>query len=453
MTGRLEASNGAGREKLSLQFVAGYGIGDFAINLGVNLTSIYLLYYFTDVFLIGAAAAGAILMFGRIGMGFIDPFIGMWSDRLETRWGSKRPFLLFGALPLGFCMFALFASPDIPADWRAIYAFVSFTLFFFTMSLINVPYTSLLAVLTTDSRERSLLAGGKVVFAIFGTLIAAGATRPLAGLFESEVIGYRMVGGLYGLFMVAAIVVTFASISEPGKVAAADAIPMKSALKLTKSNRPFLVMSAATFLFQVAMTEMAGMINYFFKYVLLREDLIPIVFTALFIAAAAASPFFVMLSNRTSKKFAYNTGMAILAGALMASYIIGAANIPLVVVFFILAGVGISATFLSPWAMLPDTVEYSQWKTGLRPEGVLFGFFFFSWKLAAAVAGLITGFGLDLIGYIPNTTQTPFTISGLMMLMTLVPAILIIIGMFILSFYPIDERFHKKMLREIRERG
>ncbi len=127
-------------------------------------------------------------------------------------------------------------------------------------------------------------------------------------------------------------------------------------------------------------------------------------------------------------------------------------------VLFVWAGVSVSTVFFSPWAMIPDTVEYSQWKTGLRREGVIYGFFYFSQKLAAACAGFITGVGLTLCGYIQPKfinkiltaqLQSVDTLVGIKILATLIPLALIICGIIFISLFPIDEKMHKELLKKI----
>lgn len=429
--------------------VLGYGAGDFAVQLGLNLAGIYLLYYFTDVFTISAASAGMILLFGRIGLGIMDPIIGGLVDRTRTRWGSKRPFLLWGALPMGLCTVAMFASPDLDPAYRTIYAGFAFTCYILSLSVINVPYSALLASLTGDSRERSVLAGGKVLFAILGTLLAASATKPIAGLFDNEVEGFRAAGIFYACLMVVAVWIAFASVKERIQEERRPSISLKQSVKLIVSNKPFLILAAGNVLFQIALTMMGGMITYLFKYILNAEHVIPFAFLAVFLTAALCTPVFVILSNRISKKFAFNLGMSIMAGALFLTWMIGARSITWTIICFTISGFGMSTMFLSPWAMMPDTVEYSEWKTGIRREGVLFGCFFFFWKLAAAIAGFATGLGLDVVGYIPNAVQTESTIEGMLLLTTIIPAGCIFAGVLILSFYPINEKYYRNMVADI----
>ncbi|MBU2552745.1 MAG: MFS transporter [Proteobacteria bacterium] len=444
------SSLSAGSDRLSVGRKLGYGLGDFSIQTAFNLASFYLLYYFTDVFMIEAAAAGMILMFGRLALGIFDPIVGGLSDRTSTRWGARRPYILFGAAPVGLTTFLLFASPDLTAGSRIWYALGTFILFFTAMSLVNIPYTSLTATLTRDTRERSSLAGYKVVFGILGTLFAAGATKPLAAWFPNEVAGFRAVGALYGLVVAAGLWITFASVQERVGAEAPPRLPFRTSAALVLSNRAFLTLAASTLLFNVAMNIMAALVNYYFKYNLGAENWIPAAFLALFITSALLIPFYVYLSNRFSKRFAYQFGMLIVCGSLVGIYFTGESEIIKTILLLVVCGAGLSAAFLCPWAMMPDTVEYGQWRTGLRREGIVFGCFFFTFKLSAALAGLLAGLGLDLVGYMPHAEQSLKALTGLRLMMSFIPLGLILAGMALLAFYPVDEPTYARITADIR---
>jgi GPH family glycoside/pentoside/hexuronide:cation symporter len=199
----------------------------------------------------------------------------------------------------------------------------------------------------------------------------------------------------------------------------------------------------------VAVNMLAAVVNYFFKYSLNAEGSIAVAFAALFVSAIASIPFFTWLSAKTSKRVAYVVGLGVLAAAEVLIFFFAHAGIGVIIGLFVLAGVGMATVFLSPWSMIPDTVEYAQWKTGLRREGVFYGVFFFSFKLGAALAGFLTGVVLDITGYVPNVTQGPDALLGIRLLLTLVPAALTVVGILVLTAYPIDRAFHGRMIEEI----
>lgn len=439
--------------RLTTAQMMGYGSGDFAIELVINSVIFYLLYYYTDVFLIPSAIAGTIILVSRLLQAMMNPIVGLLSDKTETRWGKKRPFILFTAVPLGLFFFLVFAPAGILTDYKLVYAFISSILFLAAFSFTAIPYTSLASVITHDSRERSLVSAWRMGFALMGSLVAAGATRPLASLFENEAVGFRVTSLLYGILVVIILLITFSSTSEKRivKTGLGPVAGFKD-FALIRKNGPFLLIAISSLFFYMALNTLAATVNYYFKYVLNAEHLIAVAFVALFATAGLAIPLFIAIAEKWGKKNAFLSAAVFFFLVLMTSFFAGIQGIKLTLVILVLSGVGISGIFLFPWSLMPDTVEYMQWKTGVRREGMLYGFFILFFNSSAAMAGLVTGMGLDLSGYIPNVAQDVTAKHGIFLLMTIVPAVSILIGSVLLYFYPIDEEMHLTMVREIRER-
>jgi sugar (glycoside-pentoside-hexuronide) transporter len=429
-----------------------YGIGDFALQLLMNTCGIYLLYFFTDVFIIPAGIAGVILLSSRLAQGFLNPLIGFWSDRMETAWGKKRPFLLFGCVPSGLLFFLLFASPNLTKDIRVIYEFIISILFFFSLSLIAIPYNSLTAVLTNDSKTRARLSAYRMPFAILGTLAAAGATKQLVAIWPEEGTGFRMVAAAYAGIMITFILITFSKVKEKIRGYEDKEKHFLKDLRILLQNRPFLVITTATFSLMLATNIMAAVILYFLKYNLNSEWMIPIAFLSFYIASLASTPLFLRISHRRSKRYAFNLGLGIFAAVLMIAFFIAEAGTHVFILLLVAAGIGGASTSLGPWSMVPDTVEYSEWKFGIRNEGMTYGMFILFLNLSAALAGLIVGFGLEVSGYIPNSTQNPETLISIRLMMSLLPAALIMISMVVMIFYTLDAAMHKQMVDTIHDR-
>ncbi|MCU0844913.1 MAG: MFS transporter [Spirochaetes bacterium] len=447
---------GTAANKLSVGARLGYGAADFGLSLGFNLPSLFLLYYFTDVFFISSASAGLILFFAKIIDAFISPAMGYLSDHTSTRWGRKRPYLLLGALPAAFSMVLLYASPAISQEtWRVAYAMGAFTLFCVLMTILSIPYTALTADLTGDSHERSVLTAYRMFFSIAGTLVGAAATMPLvSALGGGPVQGFRAVGILYAAVMAITILVTFFAVRErtvrPAKDT--DAGALMRDLRAVIENRPFIILTLGVMMHQVALNTMSGVVVYFFKYNLGAENLIPIAFVVLMSGSALSIPFYLRVSRRRGKKFAYNLGMGIMASLSAPIFFFAEMSPALTIALFWLVGFGLGTVYLSPWAMVPDTVEYAQWKTGRRQEGMLYGFFFFSFKLSVAFPGLIVGTVLSLSGYTPAGPQGPEALFGIKALLTFIPFVFVIAGMVLIARFPITTELHRRMVREIHER-
>lgn len=438
-----------GDEAVTREMKLGYGIGDFGANLLFQSVTLYLLFYFTDILAIPAATAGTIFLAAKLWDAVTDPVMGNISDRTRSRFGAKRIYLLIGAVPLGLSFFLLFYGPDLTGSAAVLYSLLVFIFFCTMYTVVNIPYGSLTAVMSRDSQVRAEITGYRMAFALLGTLVVAGVTKPVVGLFTSQALGFRMVGLFFGAAAAVFTLITFFSTAERLKEDRDPASSLKRDLAGVVKNRPFLVLTAATLLQYIALGVIASMVNYFFKYVLPMEYFIPLAFLCLFVTAIAVMPLWVYLSKKFGKIAVFDLGMIILAAALILLYFIRSANIPVLIPVLVLAGVGLSTVYLSPWSMVPDTVEYSEWKLGSRREGTLYGVFYFAQKLAVALAGFICGRGLSVSGYVPNAVQSPGAEQGIRMLMVFVPVIIIAAALLVIRFYTIKAGFHEQMLREI----
>jgi len=431
----------------------GYGVGDFAANVVFQCVTLYLLFFFTDVFMIGAGAAGMIFFISKLWNAVMDPSMGIVADRTHTRWGRNRPFLLFGAVPLGVVFFLLFAAPNLSQTGKVVWALVMFLLFSTAYSLINIPYGALTANMTQDAKERSSLTAFRMMFAIIGTLIVAGGTLPLVGLFSTPVVGFRWVGIIFGALCVAVNIITFASVRERVMPPKDKSMSFVADLKLVARNRPFLIVTVATIVQMMGINIVAAMINYYFKYNLQAESYTPIALLGFFAVAMVALPLWVVVSKKWGKKATFIIGMTILAFVFLALRFVSSGSIWLTIGLLMLGGVGMSTQYLCPWAMIPDTVEYAQLKTGLRREGILYGFFNFAFKFSAALAGVLVGVGLGAFHYVPNAEQHAGALNGISLMMTIIPFALVLLGTILVFFYPITEAKHAQIVAELNEKA
>jgi len=452
--------NSHGDERISISAKLGYGVGDFGANLAFQAILFFLMYYFTDVLGIEAKVAGIIVLASKSWDAVSDPLMGTISDRTNSRWGKKRPYLLFGAVPAGIALMLLFYSPNFSGNAevvmrsRIIWGLLTYILFSTTITIVNVPFAALTAAMTRDSHERSLITGYRMSFGIVGTLVAAGATLPLVVLFggEDPIAGFRTLGLCYGAVLTVVTLVVFGATRE--RVIDIDG-RIEKKMKLSQyaltvvKNRPFMILLVGTLMFMLAMNTVAAVLVYYFKYNLEAEKLIAFANLGIFIPALLAIPLFIFIGKKTSKKFAYNTGMAVVGVILVVLFFFAEKSLVLTFICLVVAGIGLSTNWLSPWAIIPDTVEYSEWKLGIRNEGILYGAFFFVFKLAGALGGFVVGKVLDLVGYVANQPQTDQSLLGIKLLFTLIPVCFIILGIIILSFFPISAKKHQEMIDEI----
>jgi len=413
-----------------------YGVGDFGVNMILQTISFTYLFYLTDIFGLNPALAGLILLVSKTWDAVTDPIMGSLVDRTRSRWGQKRPYLLFGALPLGASLFLMFWNPGLPVQAKFVYALVTFMLFCSAITLVNIPYAALTVSMTPDPVERTGLTSWRMAFAVFG-----GGARGHAGM-----------ALVVGLVATIAIWTTFVGVKER-----VDEKPEK--VKLTRNiravfvNKPFLVIAIATFFIFTGLYVLAAIIKYFFVYSLEMPGQEAIGLGLIFVSAMLYLPLLNLLSRRWGKKQVYVLTMVIFMVGMSGIYFFGN-TIPSLVVLFLICGVGVSAVFLMPWSIVADTIEYSEWRTGIRPEGAIYGYFFFTMKVAAATAGFLVGSVLSGAGYLETTgietvAQPESAVQAIRLLISLIPAGIILIGTLILLGYSLNAERHDQIVKEI----
>lgn len=170
--------------KITLKEKIGYGFGDAAASMFWKLFTMYLMFFYTDIFGISAVVVGTMFLITRIWDAVFDPFVGILADRTQTRWGKFRPYLLWMMIPFGIFGILMFSTPDLRESGKIAYAYITYSLMMMIYSLINVPYASLLGVMTSDGKERTSLATYRMTFAFGGSLLVLGAAEPLGRSFQ-----------------------------------------------------------------------------------------------------------------------------------------------------------------------------------------------------------------------------------------------------------------------------
>lgn len=430
----------------------GFGAGDFAHNLVFHSTLTYLTYFYTDVAGISAASVGIIFLVTRIWDGINDPIMGFIADHTRSRWGKFRPYLLFGAIPMAAILVATFWSPDASVTVKNTYAAASYVLLGMIYTMVNIPYSSLTAVMTLDTQERTVLTSVRMLMSGLGMMSVIIATKPLVDLFPSEKIGYPSVMAIYAIAIVLVNWYTFASVRER-VVEVKKSYPVSRSFRMIGNNTPLLLLGFAAFAGLSALTVRNASIMYYFEYYLGKKDMVPVFFMVTSIPAVLAYLIAPWLSQKYGKK---TTFIAANSGTFISGTILFFCTSDMIAAIFVLstffnffgALVGVMT-----WSMLPDTVEYNQWKTGMRADGVVYSVFSLSQKMAMAAGGGLMGLALAVVGYVPKATQSPEALSGISALFALVPALFGLVSVLLILFYPITTEFYQKILREIAARG
>lgn len=444
--GREPAHAGAG-SRLGMGRIISYGAGDFAFNLSFTFSSLFLLYFYTDVLEINAGTAGLIIMVALIWEGITDPVIGVIANRTKSRWGRYRPYLLFGSIPLALSVAAMFLPLGLTGGALVAYCFVTHLVYRTVFTFVNIPYIALSAQMTQDGDARGQLAAARMLFAIACGLLLASLTLPLAKAFGGGQFGFFLVSVVYSVLASIILFVTFAATREEVTDVDEKHPQLRDMISILRHNRAFLVLLVATVAGLTGYTMSGKALIYYLKYWVGSEAAVTSGLVVTLGAAALAMIPWMMIARRTSKRFVWVAGaMFNLSAYLFILLIAPRAGLALWTPL-VLVGIGNSAFILTVWSMLPDTVEYGEWKTGIRAEGAIFGLIAFSQKVALGVGTGMIGIIMGWIGYVPNQPQSAGTLRGIVLLYGLGPFLLFASGVAAICFYPLAGDTHRRIVR------
>jgi GPH family glycoside/pentoside/hexuronide:cation symporter len=439
---------------LPLKLKIGYGLGEINSSLFWAAIGFWLMNFLTDTAGLAAGLAGAAVMVGKVWDAVIDPLVGALSDRTRSRWGRRRPWLLFGALPFGAAFLAMFCAPRTASQaWLFVWAAGAYVLLCSACSIVVIPYNALLPELSSSFSERTRISGFKMGLGVLGTLIGAGAVLPILGLFPSRADGFMAVGGVFGLLIAASALSPFFAVREPARPQAEAPVRLLSSMAQAFRNRPFVLILSTWALNTVGLTVVTATLVYYFKYILNREGLMSPALACLLLASLAFIPVSVKMSERLGKRGQYLLGMSVVVAAVLFLFAFGhRLGLPWVFATMLLAGAGMSTHYVMPWSILPDALEYGYLRSGKREEGVHYGLLNFVIQVGQAVAGLLVGLVLAGFGYAAGIAQSPLALLGIRLLVGPMTALFFVAGIVVLAFYPISRERYERILEQIRAR-
>ena len=443
-------------ETLTNRVRAGYGIGDYAICLYWSGIGLYLLYFYTDVVGISPILAGWIYALGIGWDAITDPFMGYLAERTKTKMGSYRPFIYYGSIPLALSFVLLFWIP--PFEGTALFLFLILVNLIHRscFTIVSVPYSSLTARITNDSNERTKLTTARMISASFGTLSMSILAFPFIAYFggADEAFGFLWLAIISGLIAIALLSVTVYSVREKVDEIVTSNLPnFVSITKTVATNYPFWIVFGCILILGSTGVMFNKNLIYFVKYGLELHEYQGLILGVSSGASFLSLPFWAYLALKIGKRETWLISMTIAFIGLLLFFYYPIASLNELLILLALIGVGNGAGGVLFWSMLPDTVEYGEWKSGIRTESSLYGFMTFAQKSSIAVAALILGFLLSGIGFEPNQIQSEETISGMKFMMSWIPICGIIISLVLMYFYPISTKFHGELLQRIKERN
>ncbi|MFQ5399688.1 MAG: MFS transporter [Anaerolineae bacterium] len=446
-----------------------YGLGDWGTSAATTARNAFWFVFLTNVVGIDAALAGTAVLVGKIWDGVNDPLVGMLSDRLNTRWGRRRPFLLFGAVPFGLTFFFMFSVPPIQSELGlVVYYSVVFLVFDTLYTLVNVPYSALTPELSDDYDERSNLAGWRIGVSIFAALVTGGTFKLLAenvfgtwygGGTEGIRAGYSLAAALWGVSLALPLLLLFWHIKEPERVPDPDPLRPLQTFKEVFSNRPFRL-GAIIYLLSFATVDviLVVFIRFLIDYVRVDPGVDSLVLAVVMGLAFLTMPLVVKAMRRYGKRETYIASMLLMAVVMVIISQVPPGGQRWVLIAAVFAGLGFGAANVIPWAIVADVVEEDELSTGKRREGLYAGYLVFFRKLASAVAIFIVGHVLSATGFISGTTGSAYIPQPESALLTLrffvgvLPAIMLLLSTLVAWRYPLDRDTYDEIRRQLVER-
>ena len=439
-------------EKLPLRTKLFYGVGDIGNATNNSAFQFFLMIFFTDVALVAPAVASSALLIAKIWDAFMDPLFGWISDKTNSRLGKRSVYLIIGAAPLAISIILVWFIPiGLSNTASFIWITLSFMFFGTLWTITNVPYYALSAELTKDYDERSSLTAYRMVMAVPAYILGAALTPLIANSFSNKQTGYHIVGIIYGILGAIVLWVAVAGIREKSfsPVNSRKSVGLSKELFSVLANRPFVLLLIAFSISNLAFTLTRTFIAYFLTYQMQMESQVPgVMFLMLASVVAALFPW-KMISDKWNKGSAYALGLAIGAIAIGLCFFLPNHSTWMIYGLTIIAGIGFATTWVFPWAMLPDVVDYDHAHTGIYRCGIYFGIWGLTTKISEALGLAISGWVLQLSGYIPNVAQSPSSLMGIRVFFGPVPAALFLVSIPFLIWYPITRASHTEIKNKI----
>lgn len=433
----------------------GWAVGELGIATYVGITMAYLLFYMTQGLGISPVWAGLALLVPRLWDAVIDPFVGAISDRTHSRWGRRRPYLLFGGMTFGIAFALIFQAPvDASEGVKIAYVAALYLLTSTAFTFYDVPYSSMAAEMTPDYGGRTRLIGYKMVAARLGILVAVMGAPLIFNAGETLAGGFAMMGIAAGAWMVATgLYAFFATKHAPQIARQAEPFDIRAEYRALRENRPFLILWTVFLLQNFAIGASSTTLIYLVIFVMkIDPALIGMMVAVGAVSAMLATPLWVRLAHRIGKQRTYFIGLAMAAVMSLPVLFLPPGLPMLLFILLFLAGVGDAATQLCPNAMVPDTVEYDERRTGQRREGAIFGSWLLCRKLGMAAGAFVVSLFLSLFGFAPGAqlgAQSETAMLGIRISYALIPFSLWIAAMLVLRRYTLGEAQFDDIKREI----
>ncbi len=468
-----EASQPAS-DKLSLSTKLAYGAGDLGTAITANILAVFLLIFFTNVAGLKPGIAGSILLIGKVWDAINDPLVGVLSDRTQSRWGRRFPWMIFGAIPFGIFFFLQWVVPRFSNDpianqWGLFWFYVIVSILFNNFyTAVNLPYTALTPELTSDYDERTSLNSYRFAFSIGGGILSLLLALFIFGVVKNDPIRqYLWLGGVCAVLSVLpvywCVLGTWKRIRAYERarreVEQPESLPYLEQLRIVFSNRPFLYVIGIYLCSWLALQNTVAVIPYFVKnWMGMGDQAFTSVVMVVQITGLAMLFVWSAVSRRVGKKAVYFMGMTLWIIAEIGLFFLQPGQVGLMYFLAVMAGFGVSTAYLIPWSMIPDVIELDELNTGQRREGIFYGFMVLLQKIALAIGLFLVGQSLQHAGFMETVAgqaapaQPESALWAIRILIGPAPAIVLLIGLLLAYLYPITREVHAEIMLKLQER-
>lgn len=430
-----------------------YGLGDLASNLCWTMITTYLLFFYTDILRLDLIAISTLFFIARLWDAINDPIMGYMADRTRSKWGRFRPYLLFGPIFLSVFMFLCFTVPEMSQGAKLAYAYATYILLGMSYTLVNMPYGAMAASMTQNADERSSLSGFRMFFAIIGSVAVSSATLPLVQYFGGSTAsksGFSITALVFAVAMLPLYFIVFKGTREIVKPEKKRGITLKAMGRAIFGNKPLLMILLSTLLASTCMFIKQSMLIYYCTYIIGNADLTSVLLTLTAVTLVAGIISAAPLSKKLgSKKITMMIGLIVSGLSCLGLYLTGPHDMTFLYIWIILGSAFSGMIYVMIWSMVADTIEYAEWKTGIRADGVVYSAPSFVQKLATAISGWCGAFILSATGYVANTSQNPQVLTGINISMTILPGAAMLTASIPLLFYTLNRKQFDHIVAEI----
>lgn len=455
----------AGSQKLSIVEKVGFSLGDAASNIFFQTFILFIPIFYTDVFGLSAGSVALMFLITKIWDAVNDPMMGMIADRTESRWGKFRPYLLWFAIPFGILGVLTFTTPDFSPAGKLIYAYVTYTLLMMAYTVVNVPYSALMGVMTPNSHERTVLSSFRFFAAFLATMLVQYSALRMVGWFGqgNAAVGWRWTMTVLSSLAVVLLFITFATTRERVHPPKGQKTPLKQDLADLFTNLPWVLVGSATVFQLIYICMRGGAIAYYFKYFVKEQEVLSFgvlsyekLASTFLVAGTAATIVGVFLTTRISRALGKSLAYALFLGVAGLSsgaiYLLQPQDVVLMFVLQIITSFAVGPVSVLQWSIYTDAADYGEWKNGRRATALIMAASLFALKLGVAIGGSALVWILGRYGFEANQEQTAAGLQGIRMVTSVYPAIFALLGMVFMFFYPLNKSRMAQVESELIER-